>query len=93
MTGPRIHTATTSDGKPLLRIEGPLVMDRPHEELVRFFHQQEGDIVLDLGAVTGVNTIGMAALLELLTEHQSKGRQFSFLAISPPMREMLQMVP
>jgi phospholipid/cholesterol/gamma-HCH transport system permease protein len=90
---PTVTTETSAEGKVVVRLEGPLILDGYSPDLNEAARRTEGDLLLDLGGVTEVNTIGVAALLELLAELKIQDRKFQFLSVSDPVRELLEMVP
>lgn len=95
-TRPPLITQRTENGHTVVRVEGELVLDAESTELrqaLESLPESEREVWVDLSAVTRVNTIGAAALLESLSRLKTQGKRFRFLALSPPVHDLLSTLP
>jgi len=87
MPPPLITSETSKNGATLIKVEGPMALSEPSldlESAILAGPLKDKEILLDLGSVTEINTLGAAALLDLLSQLRAQGGSFKFLSVSPP---------
>ncbi len=84
-----------SGGRPVYRLEGEIDTSAAEALLVRITdlaRTREGDVVLDLGEVTFIDSTGMRALLIVRESLTMEGRALRLADVTPEVRRLLDLV-